>query len=261
MIQIKKSNAPVILVKNKAGSNKLTEATVEVKKLYDSDKKGFDSGKYIFDFDSNTYAHNDIKTALLNSQHGKCVFCESKIDHVDYGAVEHFRPKAGYKQKLKDDLQRPGYYWLAYEWDNLFYSCTICNEQYKKNLFPLKNPGMRAKNHHDDITKEKPYYPDPSKEDPKNLIGFRGPNIYGKDKLGRGKKTINELGLERNDYGDLTEVRRDVLKPILFTYKVSKLTKPIPGITMADINEAKALMIYCRSAKHQFSSMIQDNCP
>ncbi len=84
-------------------------------------------------------------------QHDKCAFCESKVSAIAYGDVEHFRPKAGYQQSHDDDLQRPGYYWLAYEWSNLFFSCSICNQQGKRNVFPLANPRRRATCHRDDI--------------------------------------------------------------------------------------------------------------
>jgi hypothetical protein len=95
------------------------------------------------------YAHETVKNALLKLQHGKCAFCECKVTHQQYGDVEHFRPKKGYKQKDGDPLGRPGYYWLAYEWTNLLVSCQICNQKFKKNLFPLRRPSRRARCHND----------------------------------------------------------------------------------------------------------------
>ena len=73
------------------------------------------SGKRTFTFDSAIYAGKEVKDALIGMQHGKCAFCESRITHIAYGDVEHFRPKAGVRQEPGDKLQRPGYYWLAYE--------------------------------------------------------------------------------------------------------------------------------------------------
>ena len=54
-----------------------------------------------------------VKDALREAQHGKCAFCESKISHIAHGDVEHFRPKAGYRQNPEDPLVQPGYYWLS----------------------------------------------------------------------------------------------------------------------------------------------------
>ncbi|MNT06512.1 hypothetical protein D3C72_1411790 [compost metagenome] len=92
------------------------------------------------------------------------------------------------QQNEKDKLNYPGYYWLAYDWDNFLFSCAICNQRHKKNIFPLINPGSRAKNHHSSIKFEKPFFIDPSKENPKFLIKFNQEVATGIDKRGRGKK-------------------------------------------------------------------------
>lgn len=51
--------------------------------------------------------------------------------------VEHFRPKGGWRQSPGQPIEQPGYYWLAYEWSNLFLACGPCNSRHKRNLFPL----------------------------------------------------------------------------------------------------------------------------
>ena len=61
-------------------------------------------------------------------------FCESKVSHIAYGDVEHFRPKAGYRQRPEDPLVQPGYYWLAYEWSNLLFCCQLCNQRFKATI-------------------------------------------------------------------------------------------------------------------------------
>ena len=60
-----------------------------------------------------------------------CAFCESKVRHIAHGDVEHFRPKAGYEQGHR--FNRNGYFWEAYRWENLYYSCQTCNQVYKGN--------------------------------------------------------------------------------------------------------------------------------
>jgi uncharacterized protein (TIGR02646 family) len=76
-----------------------------------------------FEFKASVYGAKSVKKTLLTAQHGKCAFCESKFEHVAFGDVEHFRPKGGWIQTDGDQLTRPGYYWLAYEWSNL--SCGL----------------------------------------------------------------------------------------------------------------------------------------
>ena len=50
---------------------------------------------------------------------GKCAFCESYIEHIDYGDIEHFKPKSKFPES-------------AVEWENLLLSCKKCNDKGQK---------------------------------------------------------------------------------------------------------------------------------
>lgn len=100
-------------------------------------------------FDSDTYGAADVKNQLILDQFGKCCFCESDFLSTSYGDIEHYRPKSGYKNAKGVMPTKPGYYWLAYDWKNLFLSCEVCNRGYKSTYFPLKKGSFRAKTHHD----------------------------------------------------------------------------------------------------------------
>jgi uncharacterized protein (TIGR02646 family) len=162
---------------------------------YTRNAQNYQNGEKKFSFNGNIYAHKDVKDALIQSQYGKCCFCEQII--YEDGDVEHFRPKQAYRQEKGNPLQRPGYYWLTYEWDNLYLACTACNQRHKENLFLLINPEDRATSHHDDVKKEKPIFIDPGKENPENFIQFNGEIPVGIDKEERGKNTIKSLALDR----------------------------------------------------------------
>jgi uncharacterized protein (TIGR02646 family) len=167
------------------------------------------SGRRKLKIDSAIYGHRSVKQTLIAAQHGKCAFCESKLKHVAHGDIEHFRPKAGYLQEAGEKpLKKPGYYWLAYEWTNLLFACQICNQQGKKNLFPLVDPARRAVSHHDDVGAEEPLLIDPAAVDPQDYIGFREEVAYGLPGRPHGKTTIEVLGLNRQA---LCEARRDHL--------------------------------------------------
>ncbi len=125
MIRIKKPQKVPLILKNKGKKEKL--------KMCDAYEN---EGKRDFDFDRKIYGGKTVKEALIKAQHDKCFLCESKITHIDYGDVEHFRPKKAFQQNAKENLTFPGYYWLAYDWKNLFLVCKICNQRHKKNLFP-----------------------------------------------------------------------------------------------------------------------------
>lgn len=262
MIQITKTN-PAPLVRNRGGQNKMQLETDALKANYLNSPGDYQSGHAVFQYESKIYAHSKIKRALLKCQNGKCAFCEANVYSIAFGDVEHFRPKGGFKQRSSDtSLVRPGYYWLAYEWDNLLFSCESCNRKNKGNLFPIRNCERRSRDHSCDIRKEKPFLINPYRENPKHLIGFRQEVAYGKDRNQRGKKTIIALGLNRDDDGfDLKEMRKDLFNRTKATYKLSKMS-PIPGIIdQAEIDEAKKLMDIFRHKTSQFSSMIQDNFP
>lgn len=157
----------------------------------------FENGEREFEFDSNIYGTREVKEALIEAQHDKCCFCESKITATQDGDVEHFRPKKGYKQKKQQRLQKPGYYWLAYRWDNLFLSCITCNQRKKQNYFPLFDPSKRALSHKDNVSQDDPIFIDFTKENPEDFISFKDEIALGIDDQERGSGFISVLDLNR----------------------------------------------------------------
>ncbi len=108
------------------------------------------------DFQSTVWG--DLKAWLLEHVFGgNCAYCETKLDNARQpGHAEHFRPKAAVRVKIAaadgavqlQDAQtldpignrivHPGYFWLAYCWENLLPSCNNCNTgQGKNNQFPV----------------------------------------------------------------------------------------------------------------------------
>jgi uncharacterized protein (TIGR02646 family) len=114
------------------------------------------------------YKYPENKQALQNASHGKCMYCESQVAHIAYGDVEHFRPKADGK-----------YPHLKFEWTNLGYGCTRCNNA-KKDQFDETCPLI-----------------DPYSEDPdQHLIAF-GSVVRHKTGSERGAITIKTVDLNR----------------------------------------------------------------
>ncbi len=158
-------------------------------------------GKKDLTFDRSVYAASDVKEQLKEDQKGKCAYCERFLNGA-YGAVEHFRPKGGYC--LNGKLERPGYYWLAYDWNNLLFSCSECNTSYKGNHFPLEDENMRDIASQD-ISKEKALLIQPVVENPGDFIAFHKHIVVAKNGNLKGKTTIALLKL--NDRKDLKEKR------------------------------------------------------
>jgi hypothetical protein len=151
-----------------------------------------------------------VKAKLEACHHGKCCYCETHIPKpYAHSHVEHWRPKLSSRQ-VRDKKKRtwPGYYWLAYSWDNLLLSCFLCNSN-KSDLFPLKNPAARARHHGMRVEDEVPAILKPDGDrDPRDHITFRGVEPVGLTPLGR--KTIEVLGLDSPKHG----LRRDYLEKI-----------------------------------------------
>jgi len=219
---------------------------------YDRAPAEYDAGTQTFSFAAALYGHPTVKQALIAAQHGKCCFCERKIGGE--GDVEHFRPKANFCQRKGFPLERPGYYWLAYDWDNLLLACPICNQRFKKNYFPLADPAKRARNHRGDLAEEKPLFINPAEEDPARFIAFRQEIAYAIHGNRRAKETIRELGLNREN---LSEERRDHLAHLRRLRQVldleAKLTGSIEGRRL--LEEAKTYLQKATLDPAKFAAM------
>ena len=216
MIQIvKPAEVPEVLIKK--GKKKRAAHS----QSYTKNKAKYNSGEKTFDFDSKIYGHETVKQTLIDCQHGKCCFCESKVGHIAYGDVEHYRPKAGYKQTESEDLQRPGYYWQAYEWENLFFSCQLCNQKYKRNLFPLEDNSKRAKTHKGKIENEAPLFVNPATENPGKFVKFRKEVAFSVNGSKKGAVTIDRIGLNRPELCENRRVKYNIAKGLWDVVKVA----------------------------------------
>lgn len=180
-------------------------------------------------FDKSVYGHTSVKDALKRAQHGKCCYCEAPIAPASHGDVEHFRPKKAVRQGETDPELQPGYYWLAYTWSNLFVSCQVCNQSYKRSFFPLADASHRARSHTQEIADESPLLLDPGADDPERSIGFRREVPFGRDV--RGETTIRYLGLARLD---LQESRADRLAAVDTYLNIVDIAERIGDHVMVD---------------------------
>lgn len=240
MIRIQKpSTIPEKLVRD--GKNKRRSHCSS----YSRNPAAYQSANKSFLFDRSIYAHISVKQSLIKAQYGKCCFCERLIG-TD-GDVEHFRPKQAYKQSAGEPLQRPGYYWLAYEWDNLYLACPGCNQRHKQNLFPLQNPTERATNHQQNITSEKPLFIDPAKDNPEEFIGFRGEIAFAIEGNLRGQATCDALKLNQRS---LPEARLQRLQQLKALWQIVQLAAKQPKNT-----ELKKV---AEEAQEELNKAIQD---
>ena len=162
------------------------------------------------------YAPDEVRKQLCTQQEQKCAYCERGVEEEAY-PVEHFRPKLGAKSLRWDEL--PGedppreiekapwsvdpdrYWWLAWSWENLFFSCPTCNSQkYKGNRFPLRRGSRELPAMSPPSADEQALLLDPAEVDPLDHIRFT-PDIEGNWRpiglTAEGRWTISILGLAR----------------------------------------------------------------
>jgi uncharacterized protein (TIGR02646 family) len=235
MIKIEKSILPptVLTTRGKAATLQLIaeyESSTLARQLVNGNVPS-EASK--FEFDSGIYGNPTVKKQLKIDQHNKCCYCESAFTGSSYGDVEHFRPKAAYNPALDAPLAYPGYFWIAYEWTNLLFSCQICNQQFKRNHFALLHEENRAKPLAEvaTISEEEPMLVDVCFENPEDHITFENEVVRPKNGSSRGTYMISVCGLDRTE---LVEDRERRLNEI-------RASQVLASIDLNDPTEFKVL--------------------
>ena len=89
-------------------------------------------------FDPGLLRHPEIREAIVRGFGPTCAFCESDTRSFDFIEIEHHRPRFG-AADIKGQTDPIYYAWLAYDWDNLYPICRICNMA-KRNQFFVVGP-------------------------------------------------------------------------------------------------------------------------
>jgi hypothetical protein len=182
-----------------------------------------------------------LKEHLQDLFYEKCAYCEALFLHVEFGDVEHYRPKAGVTGEPKHD----GYYWLAYAPDNYLPSCQRCNQAAKKNHFPIS--GKRAFGPSDSLNDENPLLMNPYTDDPLKYVKFASSHDKNPGWVmpvdDKGKESIKSYDLNRDT---LIRVRKEEQEHIRLRLK-SLLSDENPR----GLNE---LIRDCQFGRRQFSS-------
>lgn len=186
MIKITRTAQPSVLVKN---AENWKQQYLAAKVNYEAFKTP--QNKKIVATIEKKYNHIEVKDSLKIMFKKKCAFCESHITHIDYGQIEHFKPKSRYPE-------------LCFEWSNFLLSCPICNGAANKgDKFPLANEGGPLIN--------------PVAENPNYFFKFEYDTAMKSflllPKTKRAATTIKTMGLNRDD---LAENRTILLAKIVF---------------------------------------------
>lgn len=93
-------------------------------------------------FEVSIYAGRQVRQALGELFHGKCAYCETPLPDLKFMDADQFRPRIR-AMDLDGALTPDGYWWLAYDWDNLYATCKNCN-RLKGSRFPIEPGATRA---------------------------------------------------------------------------------------------------------------------
>jgi hypothetical protein len=124
MIRLKRIRTETAIPADFRGPKRITRNA----RLIEQKKTGLLDGSSVKKWDAGVW--KKAKAQLLKESRNKCAYCETPVTVTAYGDVEHFRPKSQY-------------WWLAYSYENYLPSCIVCNQQFKKDGFPLDASGKR----------------------------------------------------------------------------------------------------------------------
>jgi uncharacterized protein (TIGR02646 family) len=139
--------------------------------------------------DAELVEYERARSALRDAQGNKCAYCEMLVTG---GIVEHFRPKSVY-------------FWLTWSYNNLFFSCSTCNDPaHKGSAFELFDPSAMLQPGEEPPGREQPKLLDPGEPavNPVRCIEFV--RLAGRwtpvPRAGnpRGKATIETFGLDQS---------------------------------------------------------------
>lgn len=209
------------------------------------------------DFEHEIYGCADVKDKLKTDQYNKCAYCESKLTG-DYATVEHYRPKTEYLSE--DGTKKLGYYWLAYDWNNLHCSCDICNNASRKGIqFPLRDPSTRDIANKD-ISKEDPLIINPAQDTPQEHIRFNKYIAFAVSKDGvesdKGRCTIDVFDLngkaENKPNKLLVEARRRKWQQAELLYK------ELTSLGKSRDDTIKFIIAFMGQDEDEFAGMFQN---
>ena len=230
--------------------------TLENRNRFEANPAPYESGAETFNIRRNIYSHETVKEALRIAQYKKCCFCEGVFLEAHAAAdVEHYRPKAFSQQGRGMPKIYPGYYWLAYDWGNLFYCCESCNRFNKRNYFPLRDPNARVRSHLGDITSESPLILKPSgPQNPRDHIRFLEEIATGMTNAG--DATVDFVGLNRLP---LIEKRLGAYNILKRLHEAVRVFRNARGVAQRQVvANARTYLRTATQPEAEFSAMASD---
>lgn len=179
------------------------------KELLDAIKRCETSDEKVPEKHYNRYQQDDILKQLTDMYATLCCYCESQIGIVDFGHIEHRKPRRKYPES-------------TFDWNNLHLACSKCNNA-KRDKYDETNPILDA-------------VVDPIHEH----LDYRLVGLYLKrwPKTLRGKTTVNHTKLNDEHREGLLKARTIVYHEALQVAKEIKDDSDAP-----DADERRATLL------------------
>lgn len=212
----------------------------------------------------------ELRASLHELFGNKCAYCETKVDFnrdrfewnnpvsksgysnmsdENFSIINHFRPRNNAKGFGKEDASVDHYWWLTFEWYNLYLSCFKCNRN-KANWFPVGGERVEVREGYKSFKKyyylhrtERPQLLDPCFDYPDEHIDYdlKSGMLHGKTR--KGNTTIEILNLNRRD---LVNSRRNAIQEEIQFYESNRLGNKsnkglgglLPGLYNGQIDES-----------------------
>jgi hypothetical protein len=147
-----------------------------------------------FEFDKTLVLNRDVSGALWATANGRCSFCNTAGRQEADLRAHRLRPP---QDAVAADgrTSRRHYWWLAYEWENLFLACAVCRTA-QGSKFPTERRRVRVGTRENLAERERPYLIDPTAEDPEPHLAYLDTGeVVWRDE--RGLVTIETFDLNR----------------------------------------------------------------
>lgn len=170
---------------------------------------------------STKYNQDEVKDSLRVESNSKCMYCESKVEHISDLHIEHIKPKA--KDKFPD---------LTFEYSNLGLACPVCNRG-KSDTYDAVLPFIN------------PYI-----DDPANHFYAVGAFVWAKPGDDRAKLTENEIDLNRAELVETRGERMKIIRELINTYHIQvnlTLKASIKKQILMEVEKDKIYSFCCKT--------------
>lgn len=172
----------------------IKEAQANARAFFGSRSRAVRQRRY--EFDRSWLDQPLVMASLATLFSGRCAFCNSRGGDAYPLLVHHFRPPQD-AVAADGKTSRRHYWWLFYEWENLYPACPECDRA-KGAKFPIARQRARVGITEEGLDREMPLLLDPCREDPEEvLVYLDSGEVVSRDE--RGQATIETFDLNRPD--------------------------------------------------------------